>query len=272
MLSYLALLVTIAATLVRLVVGDIFDDIGGWLGSGISDVYNAVKNFVVGMLRHFVNFLTSVIDMTFSALSSVIDWVWQGAQALVGAVSAALSWWVGVLWDAIQAARDAAFWLVDQAIGAVRWWVATVFASFDWVVGQLWGLTNNLLGWVADNVFWPLVHDIGGVFGWVANTVIPWVAGGINNLWCFVKDVAGSIGGIAGGVFDELIGPFKLVLELGLKAIEWLAWMATHPFDWFVHLFDDFFSRGSSWLLSKMTDAVQSNMTQVDNWLSKFFE
>lgn len=271
MIAYLFLCVTIAVTLARLTVADIWDDIGNAFSTGAEFVWDKVKSFVVRMIRNVAGWIMSSVGWLFDSITWIIAGVWSALVGAIQAVENALGWWVGILWAGIQNALSWASWLVNNVVGWVTSITDWLWSTFLNITNAIWQHIADVVSWVADNIFVPLWNAVTGIIAYIGTTFSHWIQELVNNVWCFVKDVAGSIGGIAQAVFDDAIGPFLGLLNVGLKAIEWLAWMAFHPLTWFGDLVGDFFKRSGDWLFGKVAQAVQDNMSTVDDWLSKFF-
>jgi len=272
MFAALAFPVAVAAVLARLIVTDIFDDVGSWLGGGLNAIFNAVKDFVVGMVRHFIQYVLDGVNLITGMLSATIQWVANASINLFNHLAGLLDWWVGVLSAGIQAARDLAGWLAGQLTAFVNQVAGVLYGLIVGVLNTAIGAVHDLLEFVIQHVWNPLMSLVSGVIDFATKTLPAWVNSIVNNLWCFVRDVAGSIANIAGSVVDDALGPFKTLLAAGLMALKWIVWMALHPFDWFTKLLDDFLHHRSDWLLEKLSAAIEHNAETVDGWLARFFE
>lgn len=272
MMAAVAWPVALVCVLAWVLLGDIFDDAWDIFSGGLSSIWGQIRNLVVGMFRHLINFVLSVVNFTSAVLIDLVNWSVGVAYGLFAQVSGALDWFVGVLWSAIVDVRNFAGWVLDTVVAWARGIFATLYGFVIDVWNTLTGLIDDVVRWVISNVWNPLLSFVNDIIHFVTVEIPNWVNGIVNNLWCFVKDVADSIANIAGTVFDDLIGPFKAVLNVALEAFKWLVFFALHPFDWFVQLMADLFDRGPAWFVAQATKAVEDQVDNVDGWLARFFE
>lgn len=264
--------IVLLAFLVRVIAADIFDDAWDALSGGVSSIFNQIKRLITSMFRQFINMVTTALSFVSDILTALVQFAINLTQFLFNVAMSTLQTWVGILWGLILDARNLATYLFDLVTTVLNNAVGMLWRAILAVLNTAVSLVSNLLTWVVDNVWRPLSDLIAAAWHFATVDLPNWVGSQLNNLWCFVSDIAQSIAGVAESVVSTVLDPFMTLLHAGLRALEWIVWMALHPFDWFLQLLAHFFDHGSTWLVAQIASAVEKNADTVDGWLAKFFE
>jgi len=248
-----------------------FEGEWGWFSDSVPDVW--------GKIKHIVH---ALINVLMDWVSSAFDNVWSFADSIYHTVEDGLSYAVNLVWQLYSEAQNFAVSLIRDAINTAWDWVAGIWNWISSVGNWLVDVANSVETWI-----WNAVQD--GV-AYVATHVWGWIESGVNfavhelgkavdalfstvrEFVCGLVDLVNLVVGTISGVVAWVLNTGEMVARVVLKALGWLEYFATHPFDWFAHLFADFAEKAPRYILAHLTDAIAKEGSVIEDYMAKWLE
>lgn len=232
-----------------------------WAANQVADYAVALAQDVwekLGILGEFagtlwdmiVHMVDGAIDFALSIKNTLYDWIGDG----IGWLWDTTSWWwehvFNVLWDwLVDVVTSLIVGAIDLAMGAAGWVWDRVSEIAATVAREVLGAAS----WLYDNVRQIVTDMLGALFD----------AG--SWLWERITDVVGAL---VSQLWDALSNGIAAVIAVVEGAWDFLVWVAEHPATWFAELIDGFFRNGSQWFIERLTDALSSSGSIVEDWLA----
>jgi hypothetical protein len=166
------------------------------------------------------NSLSSVLQTVWGYVLGTVVWIENAATTVGHWIDGTWDWlWAYVIAPAIQLVRDALNYAVDV---------------LQWIIAQV---ANNL-AWLLDNVIAPawdwIEHAVETVGGWIWDAV----EGFYHNVILPLLADAEWWAHLLASAWDWLTHEVVAVVNIVIKAWDWLVWMGEHTFDDLTALFD----------------------------------
>lgn len=204
-----------------------------------------------------------------SVVNAIVDAVSSAIDLLANAANDAINWVHDTLSDAIMSALDGIqrLWhAIDDVLNKAWHFADNVWHSLDdfirRVAADVWGGISNALHQAIDfagNVLQSALHAIEHAVGWVWNEAQHLVERAWHDLqnWTqnaidlVIRDIIGPILRFADQIWHDIYPMFKWftqaivdIIEICIKAAEWLIWFGEHTFEFFYHLGSDLVTGG----------------------------
>jgi phage-related protein len=259
----------VVGVLVSTVLGGVFDDIGNFFGGVADDVWSAIKGAVGNAIDRALSWVWDGIWNVWSWLSGFVDEV---TGWVANAVNQAWAW----VQDAITAA-----WNFAQSVANEAWgWVQGVWGWIESVGAWLVGVANSIGAWIqqaVNNVTdWVLArilelwHGVIEPALGVLHDAIGFAVTQVTSLICAVDHLVQIVSQKLEGLLAYVANDVVKIVNVCLKAFEWLVYFATHPFSFFTDLFKELFDKGSEWTMAQVVGLIRKEGDQLEKHLAEW--
>lgn len=255
--------------IVVLTFGSFWSD--GWdaIKGAFKSVGNDIKDFVTSMVSDAIDLVMSGINLGLKGLSDLFDDLNKFAHGLADAAYAMIDGIRSLAWNLWSDAIATAKAYTNGAIAALGYIVQPVVDIWDKIYRLLDDTFHSAINWASANIYWPLWHLIDDGLRGLWNNVIVEIG---REFWALL----GSIPNDLQWALDRLHEIYHFVTvdlqaayQLILKCWHFLVFVATHPFDWWVILIQDFIDKAPRWLINHIEANTPEYIGFLDDWISK---
>lgn len=248
--------------------GGIVDSITGAIGWATSPVYDAVRRLVDGVVGWISDWVHHVIDWAGRAF----DDVWGFARSLNDWAHEAAGW-IADEWGRVSGWINGA---VDRIRSVVGGWIDDVYA---WGVGELNKVyayarrtVDDMWQWAFDHVVRPIADAAGQLFTDLWHTVVPWVSTLVDGVRGWAGDMFRWVIQHAEDLIRPVVDAVTPVIRIVAACWGWLAWIATHPYDWWIRLWHGLADRSPHVVEDMVARSVESNAQWLEDAVVRWLE
>lgn len=247
-----------------------------WPWDGVIDAASGVASQVKKLVKDAVQELWNYIDATFNFLAKIFAYVRQAASDIINGLEDLVSRLVeGALSTAFGWVLNVYHW-VDTTADAIRnevaRWVQDVRDLANAAAALARGLVDAAIRWVVENVYHPLLAALGDLTRFVLSSIGSAIDVFWRNVVQPVIDLVAQIVRNVEGLIDyvaKIIEPMFAVLR---KAFWFLVFVAEHPLDWWVLMFQEVAHRAPSLWIDFTRRALDQHGTEIEDAVTKWLQ
>lgn len=201
-------------------IDDAVDGVGGllsWILAPLKTLFHWLWAAMVNFVSPVFHWLAGLFDQAwstiwanFDSLWSLAEDLWQSAVNIAAAALDQLRQWVT---DAIDAA-------VTWATDIYHWAQAAIAQAEDWA--------HSAVDWIVNDLIDPLSRWVAAAADWVWHVLDGWWQTIYNDVIRPIEQAADWAWHELSSIWDWLTHDVAAVVELVVKAAEWLVWMGEH--------------------------------------------
>lgn len=250
--------------------GDIVDDAVNVAGAVLSFIFGPVIDFVRSVCHKIVDWLFGFIVNIYTQLHNLITSFWNFvggtfsalislAQQIGNIISTIIPNVVQVIWDKITSVAQDAFNALNAVASAIY---QTIQDVRDWAYNLV-----NYVGTLLANAIDALRNWTVSALQYAADVLINMIQTGISNVIDFVKNLVANAVSPIFDFINKVLGP---VAEVVQRAWGWLVWMATHPFTWWLDLWNELTHLSPRTFVNAVTSVFSREGSALEEWLTQW--